>query len=355
MPAKNQASTEGYRRTALRRVHIRGYRSLRDLTLEGLPDLVVLHGPNGVGKSNILRAVRLALAAATQEGELPIGRENGRDLSWVEADRRLGFRADDFCANGPQRLTVELGLDLGPRAVEVVKPPEGGALATLSLAFVLESVQSTGIRFWFERAELDGGRSLGPETEPRRRSQLQQLDQWRANHANAVAVFEAHRVQLADAQTSGQGQAARSQQLQAQVRQYAASVESAASQIRALESQLGEAAFLAERVRRTLLPGLLRISEAYRVPDTRDDPQGALFRAYLSEDLGERRVIQRLGRLLGAAHLFGAEGGEVTPSPWTAPPTPSARYASSTPAAASYLFATSAPASSRSSSCSRAA
>ena len=42
----------------LKRVHIKGYKSLQDVEI-GLCPLVVLFGPNAAGKSNLLDALQL--------------------------------------------------------------------------------------------------------------------------------------------------------------------------------------------------------------------------------------------------------------------------------------------------------
>src|SRR5262249_14768671 len=71
----------------------------------------------------------------------------------------------------------------------------------------------------------------------------------------------------------------------------------------------------ADRVPRALLPSLVQLSKAYRVPGGAQDPQEALYRAFLSEELRERAATQRLSRRLASAGLFGApaEGVALVP------------------------------------------
>ncbi len=54
------------------------------------------------------------------------------------------------------------------------------------------------------------------------------------------------------------------------------------------------------------IPRLLQRSPAYRVPGAEDDPQGALYQAFLSEDKAEREAAHRLSKRLSKAGLFGA-------------------------------------------------
>ena len=49
---------------AIEQIQIRGFRSIRDLTLP-LQQLNVVSGPNGCGKSNLYKAVRLLHEAAS--------------------------------------------------------------------------------------------------------------------------------------------------------------------------------------------------------------------------------------------------------------------------------------------------
>ena len=76
----------------VRKFWVRGYRSLRDVTLDGLSDFNVFYGPNGSGKSNILDALHtffgsmpLAVDTAFRAGRrAPLFREGGRlAQAWV--------------------------------------------------------------------------------------------------------------------------------------------------------------------------------------------------------------------------------------------------------------------------------
>ena len=82
-------------------IHIAGYRSVRSIHFP-VRQLSVLVGANGVGKTNLYRALELVRAAATGELTMAIAREGGlASVMW--AGRR---RATDR-----PRLRFEVGLD----------------------------------------------------------------------------------------------------------------------------------------------------------------------------------------------------------------------------------------------------
>lgn len=81
----------------LTRFSVKGYRSLRDVTLDGLGDFNMFYGPNGSGKSNILEALQtffciLPLAVDTLLFDYDTG------LSFREAGTRASrwIYDDDF-------------------------------------------------------------------------------------------------------------------------------------------------------------------------------------------------------------------------------------------------------------------
>jgi predicted ATPase len=84
----------------IRSLHIQGYRSIRDLTLDLAP-LNVVVGPNACGKSNLYRA--LALLAAAAEGRLArtFADEGGMASALWAGERK----------RGPARLSIEVTSD----------------------------------------------------------------------------------------------------------------------------------------------------------------------------------------------------------------------------------------------------
>jgi hypothetical protein len=177
----------GYQRTAIRRLSIAGFRSIRSLELRDIPDLVVLHGPNGAGKSNLLLAAQLVLRAAAMPGDLPVSRERAVDWPLVEADKLLGLRPDDFHFGALPEIRIGLDVDLGTKAAAIVGIPRDQQLGMLSLELVVQKESESGLRYWFERADVDGEISLGPDTDPDRQEVRQSL----AHQRNIEAMTRA--------------------------------------------------------------------------------------------------------------------------------------------------------------------
>lgn len=272
-----------------------------------------MHGPNGAGKSNLLLAAQLVLRAAALPGELPPSREKARTLALVEADKQLGLRPDDFHYSAPPEIRVQLDVVLGTRAAEIVGAPKETPLGTLSLGLVIQETRYGELNYWFERADVDGKISLGPESDAERRRISQELTHVRSQLA-------LRRKELQEAENSLKGLPARVSRIQAsaersRIRAQMKLVQDAATRMeekqRGLEAQLGSGAFLAERICNTLLPRLLQVSPAYRVPGGAGDPEAALFQSFLSEDRRERDATQRLSRRLAKARLFGVTGDAV--------------------------------------------
>jgi predicted ATPase len=95
----------------VRRLHVEGYRSLRDVTVE-FGAITVVVGPNGSGKTNLYRALRLAHACGEGRIARTVVQEGGMP-SIVYAGRRRG------------EAKVELAVDLDDMSYEVCLATEG--------------------------------------------------------------------------------------------------------------------------------------------------------------------------------------------------------------------------------------
>jgi ABC-type transport system involved in cytochrome c biogenesis ATPase subunit len=312
---RHLSAMTGYTRTAIRRMSIRGFRSIRQLELSNIPDLVVLHGPNGAGKSNLLLAAELVLKAAALPGDLPVGRDRAVILPLGQADKSLGLRPDDFHFGVLPEIRIALEVELGTKAAEIVGPRDQ-PLGQLTLELIVQLASDSALRWWFERAEV-GAISLGPVTDPSMMNARLQLDSARRRHAQYLATQanqEAALVGLESQPWSLHVEAERAS-LREQVQANLPGGRALADAVRALEAQFGSDGLFAERIRGTLLPRLVQVSPAYRVPRGAADPEADLFRAFISEDVLERDATRRLGRRLAKAGLFGPGVDAVALSP----------------------------------------
>lgn len=90
---------------AIEQIQIRGFRSIRNLTLS-LQQLNVVSGPNGCGKSNLYKAVRLLHEAASGRLALALAEEGGIQKAMWAGGLRRGDRRHD-----PKRLELAVVMD----------------------------------------------------------------------------------------------------------------------------------------------------------------------------------------------------------------------------------------------------
>ena len=245
-----------YTRTAIRSLSIKGFRSIRSLELENIPDLVVLHGPNGCGKSNLLLAAELAIRAATLPGELPVTQESAAIVSLADADKLLKLRPDDFCNGEDPKIQIAITLVLGSRALGLLKlkASDYEPNPELSMRLVIEQLNSSTLRYWFAKASF-----------------------------GAVPVEKIEVLQIGGIVVSGPPSPN-------------------------YRPWFGTSQQVAARIRYGLLSQLLQVSPAYRVPGSEADPETALFHSFLSENRLERQATERLSRRLSKAKLFSPKG-----------------------------------------------
>jgi hypothetical protein len=146
-----------YVRTRIARLKVSGYRSLYDVELDDLPDIVVFHGKNGTGKSNLMRAPSLVLGWAGLVPWFKFSAEKPLRADPVEANK-YGFRPTDFSSGHRPELRIELNMDLGTMSgLAVNRTPD--ALGRLELAACAHD-NGEGISFWFEKMVLNGASLL---------------------------------------------------------------------------------------------------------------------------------------------------------------------------------------------------
>src|SRR5262249_27279997 len=98
-------------------IHVRGYRSLRDLLLPLSPRCTLVVGPNGAGKTNLYRSVQLLAEAAAGRLGRSIAEEGGMQSILWAGERRKDER---------NRVCVELGWDDVRYALELALPNPHG-------------------------------------------------------------------------------------------------------------------------------------------------------------------------------------------------------------------------------------
>jgi len=113
----------------LRTLAVEGYRSLRSLAVEVRP-LTVVVGANGVGKSNLYRALRLLAEAADGRIASSIAREGGLDsVFWAGPEvfsraMKAGEQpVEGTRRNQPYHLRLGFESELGSYAIDLGNPP----------------------------------------------------------------------------------------------------------------------------------------------------------------------------------------------------------------------------------------
>ncbi len=307
-----QEPPTNYRPTRVRSLYVRGYRSIRELTLDDLPSIAVFHGENGAGKSNILRAMTLPLRWIGGAASIASTRESAARLDYASADAVLGLRRQDFNRSSPHEMQIRMEVDLGSRAQRSVGELPAGS--TLVLDVIAQDV-GDGICWWAQRAELDNGVSLTDNVAMMSAGIRSGIDRVTAELAQVRASLRSQREQAQNPNTTSANRA----QATAQV----ASLEHLEKQhqlnLDAQQKQLAGASLLLDRLRSKLLRSeLLRPSDAYR-RIVREKMEGSEFdvaldllsaseqiqrRLYLlatSSDKRERDVPKRLAALLAEA------------------------------------------------------
>jgi len=294
-----------YKRTFIRRLAIKRYRSIASVELTDLPALVVLYGRNGAGKSNLLGAAQLLLRAAALPGEIRMGLESAGSLGLREADALLGLRPDDFRSGDLPEIRVEADIELGTRALEVLRPSRTRTVSRLSLGAVFQLAdRERSIRFWFESANVDNTLELGSPMDPTKRNNRNSVKSWITTKRQLEVTRTSYEQQLV---TSPSNRAGIENALNSTIQQ----IQAHETNIRG-QSELSEEILTIERVQDVLIPSLLQVSPAYRMPQGPTSMEGELYRAILSEDRAERVAAAKLSQRLASAGLFAGPADGVT-------------------------------------------
>jgi ABC-type transport system involved in cytochrome c biogenesis ATPase subunit len=298
-----------YTRTAIRRLSIRGFRSIRSLELIEIPDLVVLHGPNGAGKSNVLLATQVVRRALTRSGDLPIGKENAVTLSQTDANETLGLRPTDFHFGASPEIRIGFDVSLGTRAIELIKAPMDGPIQKLSVDIVVQLISDTEMLYWFDRAEIDDIVLRWTNSESQSVELLQQINQIRSKIETQRLIVDGQEAALAalDSRSNEPEVIAARTAARGRVKGQTVSLRNLESLLRQTEMQLDKPMLLVHRIRYTLIPKLIHISAAYRVPGDISDPETDLHRAALAESGPDAAAMKRLGERLGSVGFFGGD------------------------------------------------
>lgn len=131
----------------IRRVYIDGYKSLRNVEIGGLENLVVVFGANASGKSNLLDALDLLARLAREDTVLQaFQRHRGSRATRALPVKHFFCQGDD----GPQRMTFEVDLALQPSLVARLNVELQQREARESVKHKYTRVQYTELRYRLE-------------------------------------------------------------------------------------------------------------------------------------------------------------------------------------------------------------
>ncbi|MEO7328644.1 MAG: AAA family ATPase [Minicystis sp.] len=316
-----RADSPPYAPTRIRRLYVRGYRSIKELDLVDLPSIVVLHGENGAGKSNILRAMALPLRWLASDGPIAGTRQSSMRLEYVTADAQLGIRRDDFNGSAAHEMQFRIEVEIGSLArLSVPGLPED---AVLAIDIVVQDV-GDGIRWWAVCAQIGEELSLTSPEAVQGTSIREAMAQALGGLAGVQGNLRTYRDRLSNPSVVGGERATLVGQIavfEGQARSYRATVD-------LHEKSLDGKLLTLDRVRSKLLRReLFRMSEAYRrifrepmgnTSDFEGDveslgaPEQIQRRLYLlatSSETRERAVLQSLSKRL--SDVMGDHDGDA--------------------------------------------
>lgn len=169
----------------------RGYRSLRDLTLDGLGKFSVFYGPNGSGKSNVLDALHALFSLMPLAVDTAFGTDEER-VPLREAGRRAGqwIREEDFFVRTDAQA-IELGA--------VVEDPAssfdgahyaGRPVARIEVAVLVSRVRPGELNLQFLRLQINDQPPGLPSKDPDLRKLVGQLVPQAFAHLGVTRTLE---------------------------------------------------------------------------------------------------------------------------------------------------------------------
>jgi hypothetical protein len=312
-----------YRRTSLRALKIQGYRSIENLELKDIPSLVVVHGQNGTGKSNILRAIRLALRVmglGVLGGDLPVGSQNALRLPPDGVANWLPLRPEDFLRGGSQEIRIALEFEIGERGQRVIGAA-GVAIRQLKFEVVFQNVDPKNMKIWVESGLVNDVFYFLPSLIRAQRALLGEVEAKIASKKAQIFNLSEQLERLAN-----DGPREKRAAIEARVVEVSREIDEENRQVASLAARLGPEELTGERICSALLarqavqmsPAERRprdepMAESEEFPDSEDPAydddvvenlQYFLYLAFTSENEALRDSVDLLSKRLGQIGLF---------------------------------------------------
>lgn len=179
---------QDFRRTKITSIEISGYRSIKHVKLDDLGDIVILHGPNGCGKSNILRAIDCILHWATLSSLPTPSNPHSASISSPGYHAQTKLRPEDF-ALGNKQLEIKLTIELGDFQREFLG--EEQYFQNINLHAIAQD-RGQEIYLWFQEMKLDGIDLLAKKENIR---ELEGIYQNISDHEKQVREYEMRSVE----------------------------------------------------------------------------------------------------------------------------------------------------------------
>lgn len=177
---------QAFRRTKIRSLEVSGYRSLKHIKLDDLGDIVVLHGPNGCGKSNILRAIDCIMHWATLQFLPTQAQPLVANLVDPNYHQQIKLRPEDF-AFGSKQIDIRTEIQLGDFQKDLMEGET--TFSTLHLQVVAQD-RGQELHVWFEVFRLDGSDLLSLTSKGNEAPELTRIYQQIAHYESQIRKYE---------------------------------------------------------------------------------------------------------------------------------------------------------------------